>query len=467
MLMLPQALSALFITFITELIAQANGQTTCAPLMQALVQQVEATNSFGSWDACCARTGIDCFLSRLVVPPGTEPCDVDHSARAGCNRLAQGTVCMIGGDGLISGSPCGASIIRTCGSVIARGDGVAIPFEPPSGLGATSASIVARGVLGSQLCCSTSTCTFASPCTLQYNMSACISDEVNFICIPLDQPDDTTYAAQIVQDGHNCVVTSSTTNSSLPTSMTTTAGGVVPTQDVNKKGGGNTAIIGGSVGGAVGFACIVILSIVLCVKKRGPKTRNVPRNVQSNELPGLEGTAVTSHVSSFANLPGSQGTSRYAPSFPSHPGPQWTSAIGTIPSFPGPSHQNQNTFEPPANPQNPSQVHQDPQANIVIRPSHRSQNALEFPANPQVYQTPGASIISSPAFQPPASLPPFHATNFPSSVMDTQAMEARIVALENRIVALSGPSSGVQVRGSGRRGAAEEEADPPRYDDKM
>ena len=50
--------------------------------------------------------------------------------------------------------------------------------------------------------------------------------------------------------------------------------------------------------------------------------------------------------------------------------------------------------------------------------------------------------------------------------MDTQAMEARIAALENRIVALSGSSSGVQVGGSGRGGAAEAEADPPRYDDK-
>ena len=464
---LPKALGTLLITFITELIARANGQTTCAPLMQALVQQAEATNSFGSWDACCARTGIDCFLSRQAVPPGTEPCDVAHSARAGCNRLAQGTVCMIGGDGLVSGSPCGASIIRTCGSVIARGGGVATPFAPPSGLGTTSASILAGGVLDSQLCCSTSVCTFTSSCTSQYNMNACISDGVNFICIPLDQPDDTTYAAQIVQDGHNCMATSST-NSSSPTSTTSTAGGAVPTQDDNK-GGGNTAIIGGSVGGAVGFACIAILSIILCMRnrRRGPITRNVP----SNELPGHEGPAATTHVSLFPNLPGSQSTSGYTPSLLSHPGPQWTSAIGTLPSFTGPSHQNQNTSEYLANPQaqNPSQVHgvhQDPQANIITRPFHR--NTLEFPANlSQVYQGPSASIISGPTFQPPASPPPFQTTDFPSSLLDTQAMEARIVELENRIQALSGPSSRVQVRRSGRGGAAEAEEEPPRYDDKV
>ena len=127
--MLTQVSNALLIA---ELIVQAMGQTICAPLMQALVQQAEATNGYGSWDACCARTGVDCFLSRVVVPGGSEPCDNAHSARAGCNRLTQGTVCMIGQDGLIYGSPCGASIIRTYGSIVAFGGsgGVAVPFEP-------------------------------------------------------------------------------------------------------------------------------------------------------------------------------------------------------------------------------------------------------------------------------------------------------------------------------------------------
>ena len=432
--MLPHALSALFI-FITELVPRAKGQTTCEPLVHALVRQAEAMNSYGSWDACCARTGVDCFLSRLVVPPGFEPCDVTHGARAGCNRLAQGTVCMLEEDGLISGSPCGASVIRTCGSVIALGDGVAAPFDPSSDLEATFGSILARGMLGSQLCCSTSVCTFASPCTSQYNMSACVSDDVNSICMPLDQPDNTTYAALIVQDGHNCTATST----SLPT------GGAVPT----KKGGGNTAIIGGSVGGAIAIVCIAVLSIFLCMRKRGrnhdPRTRTVP----SNELPGQQETAATIHVSSFSNVPGARSTSEHTPSFPSHPGLKMTSATGTLPLLPGPSHQNQNPFEIPANPQNPSQVH----TNIISRPSHRSQNILEFPANSlRVYQNPGASTINPPVF--------------PSTVMDTPAMEARIAALENQIVALSGPLSGVQVEGS-RRGAAKagSEADSPRYHD--
>ena len=461
MFTLPRALRTLFLTFITELVARAKGQTTCEPLMQALVQQAEQTNSYGSWDACCARTGIDCYLTRQAVPPGYEPCDVLHSARAGCNRLAQGTVCMIGGDGEISGSPCGASVIRTCGSLIARGDGVAIPFDPPSDVEATFASILSRGVLDSQLCCSTSACTFASPCTSQYNMSACVTDEVNIICIPLDQPDNTTYAAQIVQDGHNCIVTSSTYASSSTSMISTvTAGGVVPTQDVTEKKGGDTAIIGGSVGGAVGFVFIVIFSIILFVRIRGRRTRKLP----SNEWPDHQGTAVTNYAPLFPDLPNSQSTYGHTPTFPSHPGPQWTSAIGTSPSFPGPSYQNQIAFEFPAN-QNPSQIHQDPLSNTVTHSSYQSQNILEFPSNPlQGYEDPGASTSGDPAFQRPASPPPpsFRTIDFPSA-MDTQAMEARIAALENRILALSGPSSEVQAEGSRRQGAEKEEADPPRY----
>jgi hypothetical protein len=193
----------------------------------------------------------------------------------------------------------------------------------------------------------------------------------------------------------------------------------VPTQDaMNKKGGGNAVIIGGSVGRAVGFVCIAILSIVLCVRNRGPRTRNLP----FNEWPGHQGTAATSHVSLFPDFPSPQSTSEHTLSFPSHLDPQWTSAIGTLPSFREP----ENSFEFPAN-QNPSQVHQDPDTNIITRTSHQSQNILEFPSNPlQVYQDPGASIISGPAFQPPASPPPpsFHTSDFPSSVIDTQAMEA-------------------------------------------
>ena len=170
------------------------------------------------------------------------------------------------------------------------------------------------------------------------------------------------------------------------------------------------------------------------------------------------------------DVPSAQRTSVHTPSFPSHPVPQMTNAPGTLPSFPRVSHQNQNTFEFPANPQNPSQVHQDPHTNIISPSSRRSQNILEFPANPfQVHQNPGASTIMRPGFQPPASPQPpsFYSTDVPSSVMDTPAMEARIAALENRIVALSGPSSEARTEGS-RRGGAEKgdsEADPPGYDD--
>ena len=238
----------------------------------------------------------------------------------------------------------------------------------------------------------------------------------------------------------------------------------MPTQDVtNKKGGGNAAIIGGSVVGAVGFVCIAALSIFLCLRilrKRGSRTKNVP----SNESPGHQGTAATSHVPLFPDLLSSQSTPGYTPSFSSRPDPQWTSAIGILPLFPESSHQNQNTFEFPANTQNPSQ---DPHTSIISHSSRQSQNILEFPPNSlQVYEDPGASTISRPALQPSTSPPPssFHTTDFPSSKMDTQAMEARIAVLENRIVALSGPS-GVQVEGSRRGGMGEAEADPPRYDD--
>lgn len=446
MLMLTQALSALFIT---ELIARAKGQTTCAPLMQSLLQQTEATNGYGSWDACCAQTGIDCYLTRQAAPPGYEPCDATHGARAGCNRLPQGTVCMIGEDELISGSPCGVSVVRSCGNFIALGGNVTHILAPFSNYTTNvleaSASILAHGVLESSFCCSTSACTFTSPCTLQYNMSACVSDGVNFICIPLDQPNDTTYAVQI-----DCLITvTPSTYSSSPTSTTPQTGGR----------GRKPAIIGGSVGGAVAFIFIAALSIVLFLKIRGSRTSDVP----ANEWIDHQGVAAVTNQVAFFPDP------KYTPSFPSHPSPQWTSSHGNLCSFSGPSHQNRNAFEFPANPQNPSQVYQDPGASIISRPT---QNSLEFLANhrhpSQGYQDPRPSVIAQPAFQPSTSPPPpFYTADLPSSAVDTQTMEARIAALETRIMALSGPSSGVQV-GEPETGVALEldGMDPPRYDDK-
>ncbi|KIM38615.1 hypothetical protein M413DRAFT_12572 [Hebeloma cylindrosporum] len=427
--MFTQALRALFIT---GLISRVKSQTSCAPLMQALLQQAEATNGYGSWDACCARTGTDCYLSRQAVAPGFEPCDVEHSARAGCNRLAQGTVCMIGGDTVISGSPCGASSIRACGSVIVRDGGVAVPLDSLANLGVTPASILTRGVLGSQLCCSTSACTFASPCTSLYNISACLTDGTNIICIPLDQPNDTTYAAQIVQDGHNCVVTSSAHSSSPPFSATTIDGSVpttaVPSKDVrNNNTGGTAALVGGSVGGGVGFICIIILFILLCARRRGSRTMNIPSDEWSVDH---QEAGRTSHI---PTLPTPQNTSGYSPSFPNPiPGAQWkNAAVGTPPSFPGSSRHNHDLFRfPVANRQNPGHVYQDPRT----------------------------SVISRPVFQPSSSPPPPPISRnpvLPPAAVDTEAMAARIAALENRIMELSGPSSGVQT-GPGRRGEAVE-----------
>jgi len=190
-------------------------QTDCGPLMQSLVQQAEATNEYGSWDACCARTGTDCYLTRQSVPAGYEPCDAAHSARAGCNRVSQGTVCMIGGDGLINASPCGTSLVRTCASTIVL-NGNTISFG--TALAGAATSILANGVLGSTLCCSTSSCSFTSSCVQPYSM-ACVSDGVNIICIPFDQINGNMYAVAIVQDGHGCLPPPSTSTTSLSSTV--------------------------------------------------------------------------------------------------------------------------------------------------------------------------------------------------------------------------------------------------------
>ena len=246
-------LHAAIISFlILRFIGGAVGQTTCNPLMQSLVQQADMTGQYGSWDACCAHTGDDCFLTQVTAPPGFEPCDPGHSARAGCNRTPQGTVCMIGMDTSISDSPCSASHIQVCDTVLIL-DGVNTPFDGFANLGVTPAQILSRGLLETQLCCSTSLCHIDPACTLQYNMS-CITDAINIICVPLDQANAQTYAAVT----YGCASTSSISPSGVATHVTSSAS---PNDHVS-----NTGII--IVGVTVTALCVLLAVIFTCLVRR-------------------------------------------------------------------------------------------------------------------------------------------------------------------------------------------------------
>lgn len=229
-----------------RLIGGTRGQTDCLPLMQSLVQQAEATNGYGSWDACCARTGSSCFLTRQMVAPGFEPCDAAHGARAGCNRVPQGTVCMIGSDGQITGSPCGAAQVRSCATtVILNGQQfnnlVSADIAP---------GILIGGVEGSLLCCSVNPTScqliWLSPCsTSQFSMT-CVSDGVNAICVPFDQASDSTYAVAIQE---NCDMT---------TTLPMPSASIGPASGKKRRG----VVISGVLGGSVGLICLVVVAFV-------------------------------------------------------------------------------------------------------------------------------------------------------------------------------------------------------------
>jgi hypothetical protein len=267
-----------------RIVRGVTAQTTCTPLMQSLVQQAEPTGQYGSWDACCARTGNDCFLTQQYAPPGYEPCDTSHSARAGCNRTPQGTVCMIGTDGLISGSPCSASLIRMCAQTIVR-DGVAASFDGFASLGVSPASILSGGILGTQLCCSSSSCQISSSCALPYNMS-CVTDGTNIICVPLDQSNAQTYAVEIVQDGHGCAAPTSTMNS-----PSVTASGVPTASFGVSNKGSNAAIIGGVAGG-VGIVVAVGVAAAITIWRNHHKLPLLPNKSDDDDRPSQQQGAV-------------------------------------------------------------------------------------------------------------------------------------------------------------------------------
>jgi hypothetical protein len=270
------------------------GQTECSPLMQSLVSQAEATNSYGSWDACCARTGTDCYLTREAVQPGYEPCDSAHGARAGCNRVPEGTICMIGGDSLITSSPCSWSQLRTCAQTITRSGNV-MPFNTGNltSLGLAPASVLANGVLDSNLCCSASVCMFAdslASCSYQYDMS-CISDGVsNVICIPLDESDDSNYAAVIVQ---GCAA--STTNPASASSPSSTSPTLAGSSQSGSVSSTKQSVIGGVAGGVGGLVVILVFVLWWYLRRRQQKSNYVPPSAGvSYKADSREGPVVNS-----------------------------------------------------------------------------------------------------------------------------------------------------------------------------
>jgi hypothetical protein len=259
----------------------------CQPLMQSLVQQAESTGLYGSWDACCARTGNDCYLTQQFAPQGSEPCDAAHSARAGCNRVPEGTVCMISKDDLIPDSPCSASIIRTCGTSLTMVlDGVAGPFIGFQSENITPALILSNGILGTQLCCSTDFClpvagVPSTSCT--YSMT-CVTDGSNVICVPFDQPNATTYAIEIVNQCNESAPTTTTTKTA-PTSTPTSARSKPP---INKG-----AVIGGVIGGVVGL--LIVLGICSGACKKSERGGNAGAAGRGNAAAGNAGSGGRSY----------------------------------------------------------------------------------------------------------------------------------------------------------------------------
>jgi len=181
-------------------------QTECTPLMQSLVQQAVVTDGYGYWNACCSGNQTSCYLTREAVVGGYGPCESDFSAGAGCCKTPVGTVCMIGGDTTISNSPCGWSQLGACTQTIVLG-GVAMPFgsDNLTSVGMSPSSIMAHGILDSNLCCSDSSCGYVDvpeSCTSEHVLG-CATDGDNVVCVPSGEADNGSYAAVIV---NNCTV---------------------------------------------------------------------------------------------------------------------------------------------------------------------------------------------------------------------------------------------------------------------
>jgi hypothetical protein len=267
------------ITFlILRFIGGVVGEPACNPLMQSLVKQADKTGQYGSWDACCAKIGNDCYLTQVTAPPGYEPCDAAHSERGGCNRTPEGTVCMIGSDSYFSNAPCGTSHIRVCDTILFLA-GATAPFDLFANLSLTPAEVLSRGTLGTQLCCSTSSCQINSTCTLPYSMN-CLTDGYNIICVPFDQPNAQTYAASVT---HGCASTSSVP----PNAVASHAISYVVPNGVPSHIS-NTGVIVGVI--VIGIAIWLAVIFIFLVKRRRAQSRS-----GVNETPPVEEANFSAH----------------------------------------------------------------------------------------------------------------------------------------------------------------------------
>ena len=91
-------------------------------------------------------------------------------------------------------------------------------------------------------------------------MSACVTDGYNIICIPLDESDEDTYAADIIQD---CPSSSPSSMSSTPTSTGSSSGPPTQSSETKNETG---AIVGGVVGGLAVLCCTGVLVIAQCAR---------------------------------------------------------------------------------------------------------------------------------------------------------------------------------------------------------
>src|ERR1700722_8723136 len=152
-----------------QLIDWAMAQANCTNLTSLSTSQFAETSGLGSWDVCCARDGSGCVRNEIDL---LSSCDAAHPTRLVCNKVPQGTMCMMGRDGLVDGSPCGSSQILSCGdSIVLGGSNFSLDLLvtlPSVG------TILANGLYGSQLCCSDASCTSIgalSTCPSPYNLT--------------------------------------------------------------------------------------------------------------------------------------------------------------------------------------------------------------------------------------------------------------------------------------------------------
>jgi hypothetical protein len=208
---------------------------------------------------------------------------------------------MIGGDTMISDSPCGSSQLETCTQTIVL-SGVAMPFDSGNltSMGISPSSIMSNGVLDSNLCCSSSSCGYTGTiqsCELQSIMS-CVTDGSNVVCIPLDEADDDNYAAVIVD---NCVA-NTTTSAVLSSSSSSTSGYTPTTVSTQTTSSQDGPLVGGVVAGVV--VILLLIAVIMFALRSAARRRNAVAHNGGDHFSGQGGTvAMASSASPFPNLP--------------------------------------------------------------------------------------------------------------------------------------------------------------------